>query len=335
MSENQPNLLAYTTGNPVRFVDRDGRAETDTSTVDPQKLTPSNALLNKVVNERIAAARAKFGIRPDVPATDEQRKAFVLEISQLGEPRGGGGLNTARSGWFNDAYYNKTEIERIAARSFPTQAPGPKYWLAEALGQGARAPGRRGRPGAGRALGLVEGLAALGPKGLAAFLVRGAVNPSIVLADKKDRRIPVGTDKLGHFFAQGYQEFERSVLEGKGDAHAELQSFKQEQNEYGLSATGVFSNADREANKLGRIFYQRMYHDPFLVIDIAEYANWNLNEVMNPNTNSRIQEGLLIASGQLPPSDQAENEKRLVKIEKGIAPYMEPVKDMEPLPKAP
>lgn len=303
---------SFVTDNPVRFFDPDGEAECDTSTVDPQKLAPSNAQLNALVNDRIATARNAVGIRTGVPPTRKQLEKLVEKVSELGQPRGGGILNSIMSGQANDAIYNKTEIEKIAAQRFPNQPPGPKYRLAEEVGQGLTTAGP-------------QDPLTLNSLGLTAFLVSNAVNPSIVLADKDDRRIPVGTDKLGHFFAQGYEEFEISVLKGKGDKAAELKSFKDEVGKYGLKTTGVFSNADREANKLGREFYKQLFADPFMTFDIADYANWNLNEVMNPNTYSRVQEDLLIQSGQLPESDRTQNETNLKNIERGIVPDMEPI----------
>jgi RHS repeat-associated protein len=310
MSHTAP--YSFVTDNPVRFFDPDGEAECDTSTVDPRKLAPSNAQLNELVNDRIAAARNAVGIRTGVPPTRKQLEKFVEKVSELGQPRGGGVLNSIRSGQADDAIYNKTEIEKIAAQRFPNQPPGPKYRLAEELGQGLTTAGP-------------QDPLTLNSLGLTAFLVLNAVNPSIVLADKDDRRIPVGTDKLGHFFAQGYEEFEISVLKGKGDKAAELKSFKSEVGKYGLKTTGVFSNADREANKLGREFYKQLFANPFMTFDIAVYANWNLNEEMNPNTYSRVQEDLLIQSGQLPESDRTKNETNLKNIERGIVPDMEPI----------
>jgi len=313
-------LYSFASNNPVRFFDPDGRAECDTATVNPQTLAPSNAQLNKLVNDRIAAARLAVGIRPGVAPTEEQRKKFVDKVSDLGQPRGGEGkvLRPALSFFTDSAVYNKTEIEKIAEKQFPHQAPGLKYHLAEELGQSGDEGG----------LAFLGAAAAMASMHLAAFTVHGAVDPSIVLADKKDNRIPVGTDKLGHFFAQGYEEFDISVLQGKGDKAAEQKSFEQERTVYGLGTTGVFSNADREANKLGREFYKQLYKDPFMTFDVADYANWNLNEVMNPDVYSDEQEDLLIKSGELPASDRAPNKAKLTDIKKGTVPNMEPI----PLP---
>ncbi len=311
----EAGLYSFASNNPVRFFDPDGRAECDTSTVNPQTLAPSNVQLNKLVNDRIAAARLAVGIRPGVAPTEEQRKKFVDKVSDLGRPRGGSPAGAVMSFFADSAVFNKTEIEKIAEKKFPHQAPGPKYHLAEELGQSGDEYG----------LAFLGAASAMASMHLAAFTVHGAVDPSIVLADKKDNRIPVGTDKLGHFFAQGYEEFDISVLQGKGDKTAEQNSFEQERTKYGLGTTGVFSNADREANKLGREFYKQLYKDPFMTFDIADYANWNLNEVMNPDVYSDEQEDLLIKSSELPESDRAQNKAKLTNIQKGTVPNMEPI----------
>src|SRR5262249_15110097 len=151
----------FVADNPIRLMDPDGRAECDTSNVDPSKLTPINDRLNTLVNARIDAARKAAGIVAGAPITDAQRKTFVDKVSDLGRPRGGGGLNSLTSFKYTTATPNKSEIEKFAAQAFPNQPPGNKYHLVEAWGQSLRAKPQW-------ALGL----------GLGAWLVQGAVNPS-------------------------------------------------------------------------------------------------------------------------------------------------------------
>jgi RHS repeat-associated protein len=310
----------FVADNPIRLVDPDGRAECDTSNVDVKKLAPINDQLNDLVNQRIEAARKAVGIVPGKEPTIGQRFALVEKVSELGQPRGGN-IPSALVGFAaNTAHLNKSEIEKIAATQFPNQAPGHKYDMAEQFGQGNI-----------RSLGPQDPISLMGA-GMAAWGVRGAINPSVVLKDKSGNLIPVGTDKLGHFFAQGYEEFEAYVLQGKGKKGAEEESAQKEAGKFGLKMTGVFSNADREANKLGREFYCRLLNDPFMKFDIADYANWNLNEEKNPNIYSEFMESLLIASGKLPESDRAKNTEKLNKISTGFLGFMQSYPEMDTSP---
>jgi len=72
----------------------------------------------------------------------------------------------------------------------------------------------------------------------------------------------MGTDKIDHFFQQGYEYFELAGRKGKGGldetdaiAAAVAHGVEQEHTYYGTLATGVYSNGDLAANYAGMKFY--------------------------------------------------------------------------------
>lgn len=93
--------------------------------------------------------------------------------------------------------------------------------------------------------------------------------------------ICVGSDKLGHFFQQG-ATFQRtqSTL---GTPAAEEESERSEGGGFGLETTGVFSNADREANRQGGRFYNDLIASPGMSFGIASYISSAWSEVDHPN----------------------------------------------------
>jgi hypothetical protein len=97
----------------------------------------------------------------------------------------------------------------------------------------------------------------------------------------KINSICVGSDKLGHFFQQG-ATFRRT--EGlSGTAAAEEESERSEGGGFGLQSTGVFSNADREANRQGGKFYKDLIAAPTMAFGIASYISSAWSEVDHPN----------------------------------------------------
>ena len=77
----------------------------------------------------------------------------------------------------------------------------------------------------------------------------------------------VGLDKLGHFFAEGWQYFELTQQEDKSLKHAIQLGKEQEGGKYGYSTTGIFSFADLVANFNGWRFWNRVLgknNDPLL-----------------------------------------------------------------------
>ncbi len=68
----------------------------------------------------------------------------------------------------------------------------------------------------------------------------------------------VGLDKLGHFFAEGWQYFELSQEQGNSLDEAIQWGKEQEIGKYGYSTTGIFSFADLVANFNGWRFWNRV-----------------------------------------------------------------------------
>ncbi|WP_051563778.1 eCIS core domain-containing protein [Enterovibrio calviensis] len=91
----------------------------------------------------------------------------------------------------------------------------------------------------------------------------------------------IGSDKLGHFFQQGLTYFQTEAK--TGNAAAEEESERTEGGGFGLETTGVYSNADQEANRTGGQFYKDLVANPSLSFSIAKYINSNWNEETNPN----------------------------------------------------
>jgi hypothetical protein len=99
--------------------------------------------------------------------------------------------------------------------------------------------------------------------------------------------ICIGSDKLGHFLQQGYEYFfdyfSTATSTAAGEAAAEAYGESTEAGGYGLHTTGVFSNADLEANRRGLQFYRDLDASPGMTFDIANYINSNWNEESNPS----------------------------------------------------
>ncbi|WP_187147750.1 hypothetical protein [Candidatus Nitrososphaera gargensis] len=96
----------------------------------------------------------------------------------------------------------------------------------------------------------------------------------------------IGSDKLDHFLQQDYEYFFDYFVKEKTPAKeqaAEAYGESTEAGGYGLKTTGVFSNADLEANKQGLQFYRDLDANPNMTFDIANYINSNWNEESNPS----------------------------------------------------
>lgn len=100
----------------------------------------------------------------------------------------------------------------------------------------------------------------------------------------KIKEICIGSDKLGHFVQQGFQYFDIAHRQSTGSvAEAEKFGEETESGGFGLNTTGVFSNADLEANRSGLKFYKDLESNPGLTFDIANYINDRWNEEVNPS----------------------------------------------------
>lgn len=71
----------------------------------------------------------------------------------------------------------------------------------------------------------------------------------------------VGLDKLGHFFAEGWQYFELTRYEVQSLEQALEWGRQQEEGKYGYVTTGIFSYADLAANLNGWRFWNRVILD--------------------------------------------------------------------------
>ena len=116
--------------------------------------------------------------------------------------------------------------------------------------------------------------------------------------------VMLGSDKLGHFFSQGYKYFLRELRTWPEErilqrgAFAELWIF-------GKLTTGAFSNADLVANYEGWRFYQSLFRDQVLPgklailtrrdgklvqqrpATLADHVNDYWDEVLNPSYNTK------------------------------------------------
>ncbi len=108
-------------------------------------------------------------------------------------------------------------------------------------------------------------------------------NPSFPILNPtmKVNGICIGSDKLGHFFQQGATYF--STQTSSGTPAAEEESERSEGGGYGLASTGVFSNADQEANRQGGRFYSELVARPTMTFAISRYISSRWSEVDNPN----------------------------------------------------
>lgn len=105
------------------------------------------------------------------------------------------------------------------------------------------------------------------------------LNPTMKVND-----ICIGSDKLGHFFQQGHDYFEIARRRSGGTvAQAEEFGERTEGGGFGLVTTGVFSNADLEANRQGLQFYDDLAANPRMTFDIANYISSDWNEESNPS----------------------------------------------------
>jgi hypothetical protein len=119
--------------------------------------------------------------------------------------------------------------------------------------------------------------------------------------------IRFGSDKLAHFFSEGWWYYKHWKKNRNKNTDEELQrsmfryGVKLEQSIQGMQMTGVFSPGDLEANYQGFVFYKRMCHGekPLLVrqkeswlfssdFDFRDYVHPKWDESWNPNIYSPI-----------------------------------------------
>ena len=120
--------------------------------------------------------------------------------------------------------------------------------------------------------------------------------PSLILSRKmggvfKADKCIIGTDKLGHFIAQGYQYFKKCYLKEKGVEEALIYGINSELTYYGFLTTGIFSYGDLVANFQGMRFWNDILgeHPDILNEDQSPYIQKKKGKwvVMNPVDMSR------------------------------------------------
>jgi hypothetical protein len=90
--------------------------------------------------------------------------------------------------------------------------------------------------------------------------------------------ICVGSDKLGHFFKDGWGAYHAQSPEA-----AKLFASDDEIGGQGLGISGVYSNADIVADLAGRDFYSELHDNPLQAFAIKKFINPQWNEYKNPN----------------------------------------------------
>jgi len=114
----------------------------------------------------------------------------------------------------------------------------------------------------------------------------------------------IGSDKVDHFFDQGYAYFVQSNF-GLDDKLAKKYGSDSEYGWYGLEAGGVFSFADLRANWGGYQFYKNLFsgENSLLLVskdgvvsmkhsyDWSEYVDWQFDELKNPSFFSDFLKG--------------------------------------------
>lgn len=127
----------------------------------------------------------------------------------------------------------------------------------------------------------------------------------------------MGTDKLGHFFMQGYDYFKR-VQDGMPIEKVLLYGH-QEDGLWGLSTSGVYSYADKATNYAGYLFWSRLYgrDRPYVScpdekkwvkarqFTMAEYVTDAWDEAINcsemrPSLQSKFEKNLSVLGLQCP-----------------------------------
>jgi hypothetical protein len=71
----------------------------------------------------------------------------------------------------------------------------------------------------------------------------------------------IGLDKIGHFFAEGWEYFEQTNEDGKTLLQAIQWGRDQEEGIFGYTSTGIFSYADLVANFNGWRFWNKVLHE--------------------------------------------------------------------------
>jgi hypothetical protein len=108
--------------------------------------------------------------------------------------------------------------------------------------------------------------------------------PLAVASSANVHGVCIGADKLGHFFDLGWRYWRASLAPGVTTAQIESAGRWSEIRVAGLGITGVYSNADLEANRKGFQFYKDLAANPSgLTFAIKDYITDQWNEQANPS----------------------------------------------------
>jgi len=133
----------------------------------------------------------------------------------------------------------------------------------------------------------------------------------------------VGTDKIDHFWIQGFDYFRRS-RQGEDPLRAVAWGTRTERGMWGLGTTGVFSFADLAANYDGLRFYDGLLSEDSILRrgpdgcvaqvepwDWARWIDWRYDEVLNPSVFRRaLAPGLRAGLDEQAPAFCAEGQAR-------------------------
>jgi hypothetical protein len=109
------------------------------------------------------------------------------------------------------------------------------------------------------------------------------VSFGFVAASANVHGLCIGADKLGHFFDLGWRYWKAST-QGATPDQIERLGRGSEMTIAGLGATGVYSNADLEANRAGSQFYKDLTSNPSgFIFAIKNYISDKWNEQANPS----------------------------------------------------
>lgn len=119
----------------------------------------------------------------------------------------------------------------------------------------------------------------------------------VVGSAAKVHGICIGADKLGHFFEEGFIFLAVKHTAGGSTAKAESTGRFLEIGVQGLASTGVFSNADLEANKAGMKFYEDLAAHPMgFTFKVKDYITSQWNETSKPSFYSAAVAGVVWAN---------------------------------------
>lgn len=124
------------------------------------------------------------------------------------------------------------------------------------------------------------------------------IKPDVISPVMYVNGLYIGGDKFGHFFKQGHEYYDIFTQEDRRYKDPEEYGDFTEKEHFGLgyesnhtdpleklvqAGGGVYSNADREANRTGMNFYMDLAADPQMKFDIRDYITKDWNEEYNRN----------------------------------------------------